>query len=158
MILQIKQQEQKEQICKEILSTLPEWFGIPESTNEYIKESGNSPFWADIEHDIIRGFLALKETSPYTAEILVMGVKPEFHRQNIGKELFHACYKDTKQKGYEFLQVKTVATGYYEIYDRTNAFYKSLGFKEFECLPTLWCKENPCQIYIMSLKDNDTIK
>ena len=33
----------------------------------------------------------------------------------------------------------------------TNKFYKSLGFKEFACFPTLWDKYNPCQVYIMSI-------
>lgn len=39
----------------------------------------------------------------------------------------------------------------FEIYDKTNVFYQSLGFKEFECFPTLWDKSNPCQIYVMSV-------
>lgn len=51
-----------------------------------------------------------------------------------------------------FLQVKTVQMGKYEDYDKTNKFYISLGFKEFEIFPTLWDEANPCQIYVMSLK------
>ncbi|MDU4830764.1 MAG: N-acetyltransferase, partial [Clostridium perfringens] len=35
--------------------------------------------------------------------------------------------------------------------DIANSFYKKLGFKEFECLPTLWDQWNPCQIYIMPI-------
>ena len=35
------------------------------------------------------------------------------------------------------MQVKTVKEGYYDVYERTNSFYKKLGFKEFECFPTL---------------------
>ena len=151
MVLFIDSSKEKETITKKVLATLPEWFGIPESTAEYVKNSKNLPLWADIKSNTIRGFLVLQETSPYTAEILVMGVKPEFHRHHIGQQLFHACYTYSQEKGYQFLQVKTVATGCYEIYDRTNAFYKSLGFHEFECIPTLWCKENPCQIYVMAL-------
>jgi len=41
--------------------------------------------------------------------------------------------------------------GKYEAYDKTNRFYISLGFKEFEIFPTLWDERNPCQIYVMAL-------
>ena len=37
--------------------------------------------------------------------------------------------------------------GRYEVYDATNRFYLSLGYKEFEVFPTLWDEWNPCQIY-----------
>lgn len=57
-----------------------------------------------------------------------------------------------REKGYSFLQVKTVQMGKYEDYDDTNRFYISLGFQEFEMLPTLWDEANPCQIYVMSVE------
>lgn len=41
--------------------------------------------------------------------------------------------------------------GRYSIYDDTNRFYLSLGFKELEVFPTLWDEWNPCQIYIMAI-------
>ena len=49
------------------------------------------------------------------------------------------------------IQVKTVKMGMYEDYDRTNQFYISLGFKEFEVLNSLWDENNPCQIYVMAV-------
>lgn len=81
-----------------------------------------------------------------------MGVLNEYHRHGIGKELFLNAKKLASEKGYTFLQVKTVQMGHYEEYDNTNRFYLSLGFKEFEVFPTLWDEWNPCQIYIMSLR------
>lgn len=42
--------------------------------------------------------------------------------------------------------------GCYAYYDRTNAYYKALGFRELECFPTLWDEQNPCQIYVMAVK------
>jgi len=65
--------------------------------------------------------------------------------------LFSSAKKAAIEKGYSFIQVKTVQMGRYEEYDSTNKFYLSLGFKEFEVFPTLWDEWNPCQIYIMSL-------
>ncbi|WP_369698097.1 GNAT family N-acetyltransferase [Clostridium perfringens] len=104
-----------------------------------------------IENRQVRGFIALKETSPYTLEIYVMGVLKEFHRYKIGTNLFKACYEYAKEHGYLYMQVKTVKEGCYDVYDRTNTFYKKIGFKEFECFPILWDECNPCQVYIMSI-------
>ena len=87
-----------------------------------------------------------------TAELSVLGVLKEYHRQGIGRELFLKAKEAAEGKGYSFLQVKTVRMGVYEDYDRTNCFYLALGFKEFEVFPLLWDENNPCQIYVMSLK------
>lgn len=76
----------------------------------------------------------------------------EFHRSGVGKELFRAGYSYAKEKGYLYMQVKTVKERCYKAYDKTNSFYKSIGFKELECLPTLWDESNPCQIYILSIE------
>ena len=81
----------------------------------------------------------------------VMGVRKELHRRGIGRGLFEAAKAIAVSQGYSFMQVKTVQMGQYEEYDQTNRFYLSLGFKEFECFPTLWDEWNPCQIYVMSL-------
>lgn len=151
MILQIMNEQEKGAICKEILEALPQWFGMQESILEYIDLSMKLPLWADIEGNEVRGFIVLKETSPYTAEVCVMGVKEPFHRCGIGRNLFGVMCEAAKQSGYEFMQVKTVQEGRYDNYDLTNAFYRQLGFKELECFPTLWDAVNPCQIYVMAI-------
>jgi len=138
-------------IAREILDTLPDWFGIPESTAEYVAGCARLPVWADAEGGALRGFIAMRPTSDYAAEIFVMGVKPEFHRLGVGRELFGALRDEAKCQGLEYLHVKTVQTGKYEIYDRTNRFYRSLGFRELECIPELWDAANPCQLYIMKI-------
>ena len=86
-----------------------------------------------------------------TVELAVMGVKQPYHRQGLGRALFAAAKQYAVQAGYAFMQVKTVKMGLYEDYDRTNLFYQSLGFREFEVFPTLWDENNPCQIYVMYL-------
>ena len=75
-----------------------------------------------------------------------------YHRRGIGKALFASGKTFAIESGYSFLQVKTVQMGRYEVYDRTNRFYRSLGFKELEVFPTLWDAWNPCQVYILSLQ------
>ncbi|WP_097015138.1 GNAT family N-acetyltransferase [Anaerocolumna aminovalerica] len=152
MVVYIEDKKQKELISSTILADLPDWFGLPDSTAEYVRCSKEMPFWAEIENDTAKGFISLKETSSYTAEIYVMGVLKAIHNNGVGKKLFEAFYSYAKEHDYSFIQVKTVQEGHYEEYDKTIQFYKKLGFKEFECFPTLWDEWNPCQIYIMAIK------
>lgn len=152
MIQKIDNKEEKEKICLEILETLPEWFEIPESRVSYAKESRECPFFADEENNIARGFIVMKETSDYAVEICVMGVRKEYHRLGIGSKLFEAFYQYAKEKGYEFIQVKTVRKGIYPDYDLTNAFYQRIGFRELECMEGLWDEANPCQVYVMAIR------
>lgn len=151
MIAFIDNPDQREAISRTVLEALPDWFGLPESTAAYVRESREQPFWAEMEDGEVRGFAALKETSPYTAELAVMGVLPQYHRQGIGRALFEAFRRYAGERGYAFLQVKTVREGCYEEYDRTNAFYRSVGFRELECFPTLWDEWNPCQVFVMAV-------
>lgn len=144
--------EEKRRIARLILEALPDWFGIPEARDNYIEESADEITVASFDHDTPNGFLCLKETGKDTVELAVMGVLKECHRKGIGRKLFEAAKEIAVEKGYSFLQVKTVQMGRYEEYDRTNRFYLALGFKEFEVFPTLWDECNPCQIYVMSLK------
>lgn len=152
MIIKMEDRETKETICTEILEALPQWFGIPESRVTYAKTCREIPVWVDVEAKVVKGFIAMKETSKYTAEVYVMGVKQDYHRLGIGRKLFEAFYSHAREKGYEFIQVKTVREGRYAEYDFTNAFYQKIGFREFECIDCLWDEANPCQVYVMAVK------
>ena len=96
--------------------------------------------------------MCLKETGKDTVELHVIGVLKEYHRQGIGRKLFSLAKNYAESKGYSFMQVKTVKMGTFDEYDKTNLFYISLGFKEFEVFPTLWDEQNPCQVYVMYIK------
>lgn len=150
-IKQLTDHSEKQSVTRHILEALPDWFGIPEAREAYIAESIHQLFFCAYDEERPVGFLYLKETGKDTVELYVMGVLMEFHRRGIGRALFHQAKKAAIEQGYSFLQVKTVQMGKYEEYDRTNQFYLSLGFKEFEVFPTLWDEWNPCQIYIMRL-------
>lgn len=151
-IQQLTNNLEKQNVTRLILEALPDWFGIPEARENYITESTDKIFFCAYDKDKPVGFLYLKETGNATVELYVMGVLIEYHRNGIGRELFNNAKEAVIEKGYSFIQVKTVQMGKYEEYDKTNKFYLSLGFKEFEMFPTLWDEWNPCQIYIMSLR------
>ena len=147
----IENQQQKKAIVRTILEALPDWFGVPESREQYIAASADEILVAAMENGQHVGFLCLKETGKDTMELAVMGVLQPYHRRGIGRQMFQKAKEIAQEQGYSFLQVKTVRMGMYEDYDRTNLFYLSLGFKEFEVFPELWDKANPCQVYVMSL-------
>ena len=151
MVIQVEKAEEKVIISRRILEALPDWFGIPEAREEYIRDSANQQFFAAIKEEKPIGFLCLKETGKDTVELAVMGVLKEFHRHGIGRKLFMSAKEQASRDGFSFMQVKTVQMGRYDDYDNTNKFYMSLGFKEFEVFPTLWDERNPCQIYVMAL-------
>ena len=140
MIRIVDHADEKRRIARCILEALTDWFAIPDAREYYISESAD------------KTMLVSEKTGRDTAEIAVLGVLPECHRKGYGRKLVEAAKQIAVEKGYSFLQVKTVQMGRYEEYDRTNRFYLALGFKEFEVFPTLWDERNPCQIYVMSLR------
>jgi len=150
-IQQIYDPAEKQVAVRGILEALPDWFAIPETREEYIRDSADRPCFFALTDQKPLGFLCLKETGRDTVELAVMGVLKEHHRTGIGRRLFECAQTFAREKGYSFMQVKTVQMGHYDDYDQTNLFYLSLGFKEFEVFPTLWDEHNPCQVYVMSL-------
>lgn len=150
-IKEVIDKREKEKVSKEVLYDLPEWFGLPESTENYIIDSQDKPLLACYANDEVAGYIVLNATSKDCTDIFVMGVKKKFHRMGIGLKLNNAFEILAKKLGYTYSQVKTVKTGCYKEYDITNKFYIAMGYKELECFPTLWDEWNPCQIYIKYL-------
>ncbi len=46
MVVQIFDGGEKSRIAEAVLEKLPDWFGLAESTRQYISESAGMPFWA----------------------------------------------------------------------------------------------------------------
>lgn len=146
-IKEITKQEEKQKITSNIITTLTSWFEDEVARNDYIKQSALYPFFAAIDKNKPIAFIYLKPTSKHTLEIACMGMLPSNQRKGAGKLLISAAKKYAIKNGYTYLQVKTLKAGLYEEYDKTNLFYQSVGFKEFEVL-NIWNEENPCQVYI----------
>ncbi len=152
-IIRITDPGRKSEIARAVLEALTDWFGVAESREAYIRACRDQVFFAAEEEGAFVGFLCLKETGPGTVEAAVTGVLKEYHRKGVGTALFLAAKEYAVKAGYAFMQVKTVQMGRYEDYDRTNLFYRSLGFRELEVFPDLWDESNPCQVYVMALRD-----
>lgn len=149
-IHEIAKVDEKAHIVEEILLDLPDWFGLPDSTKEYIEQSKQLVLFSAHHNNQNLGFITLKETSPDTCEIHCMGVKKEYHHKGIGKLLIKQ-FEEYAKELYEYIQVKTVDEGKYPEYDQTISFYKSVGFKKLEVFPTLWDEWNPCLIMIKKI-------
>lgn len=130
--------------CRRILGALPAWFGIAESVASYVAEADRSPsVIAELEGRDV-GLLTITSHSPYSAEVQVMGVLPEYHRHGIGRAMLRHGEHLLAEQGVEFLQVKTLSASRPDgNYEKTRAFYLAYGFRPLQEFPELWGKENP---------------
>lgn len=157
MVIEITEEKVKQDITKNILSSLPDWFGVPESVQVYVRQSAKMPFFAYIQNGQYVGFAFLKVHNDFSAEICAMGVLPQYHRQGIGRMLINKCIDYCRERNIEFLQVKTLDYSFDDdYYQITRDFYSAMGFRSLECIPSLWNEENPCLIMIMHI-DNKTV-
>lgn len=150
-IQKVTEPRQKAEITSRVLLALPDWFGLPDSTREYIEQSKKLPCWAAFQDGEAVGFVCMETTSSHTAEVHCVGVLPHLHHKGIGRLLLHALEAHARQEGYRILQVKTVNEGHYPEYDRTVAFYEGMGFLRLEVFPTLWDPWNPCLVLVKVL-------
>lgn len=150
VIKEVKNEAQKMAVVAEVLKDLPEWFGIPESTQTYIEGAKDLQVWAAYQEGDLLGFVSLSYSSEDCAEIDCLGVKKAHQGRGIRSQLL-ATLESEACKKVDYLQVKTVAEGSNKDYDRTNVFYRSLGFKKLEIFPQLWGPQNPCQILIKKM-------
>ena len=66
--------KEKQALARRVLEALPAWFSIPESREEYIRESASMPFWA--ADDV--GFIAMKEQMEHTEGIILKKISKNF--------------------------------------------------------------------------------
>jgi ribosomal protein S18 acetylase RimI-like enzyme len=143
---------EKATVCAPILRSLPAWFGIEEAVVHYSTEIDHLPTLLACEAERVIGFLSLKQHTPYSAEVYVMGILPETHRKGIGRALINQAQEWLKSRGVEYLQVKTLGPSHSdENYAKTRAFYAAMGFKPLEEFKQIWDEYNPCLIMVKKL-------
>ena len=102
------------------------------------------------------GFVSLKQHNDCAAEIYVMGVLPEAHRQGVGRALITQAQAWLKESGVEYLQVKTLGPSHPdEGYAKTRNFYAAMGFKPLEEFTQIWDEHNPCLIMVQKASSGD---
>jgi GNAT superfamily N-acetyltransferase len=140
-------------VCEPILRSLPQWFGIEEAVVHYVEEIERLPTFLAIVDGRTVGFLSLKEHFAESAEVYVMGLRVEYHRQGLGRALVARAEEWFRSRGGEYLQVKTLSPARpNEDYARTRAFYRAVGFRPLEEFPLLWDAANPCLLLVKALR------
>ena len=145
--------QDKGQVCKRILESLPIWFGIEKAILDYALAIESMPMFV-IENQAgeILAFLALDFHNEFNAEIHVMAVLPDFHGKGLGTALVEKAKQYSKAKGLQYLTVKTMSPSKpNREYDLTRKFYQKLGFVPLEEFKTLWSEANPCLLMIKNL-------
>ncbi len=140
------------EICRSILATLPTWFGVPESVEDYVAKADEHPtVLATVDRDDV-GILTLVVHTPYAAEVYVMGVRPEHHRHGVGRQMLAVAETWLRERDIEYLQVKTLSPRHPDPgYVKTRAFYFAVGFRPLEEFPDLWQPENPALQMVKTL-------
>lgn len=143
---------EKATICVPILRSLPAWFGIEEAITRYSTDIDHLPTMLAYEKVHVVGFVSLKQHTPYSAEVYVMGVLPASHRKGIGRALIKQSEEWLKKRDIEYLQVKTLGPSHPDhSYAKTRAFYEAMGFKPLEEFTQIWDEHNPCLIMVKKL-------
>ena len=139
-------------LCEPILRLLPDWFGIEAAILNYEKEIDSLPTFLAKSGGQVPGFLSVKQHYPESAEIYVMGVRPEARHGGIGRALMQEAEAYLKSRGVEYLQVKTLGpTNPDPAYAQTRAFYLAMGFRPLEEFEQIWDEHNPCLILVKRL-------
>jgi ribosomal protein S18 acetylase RimI-like enzyme len=139
-------------VCIPIVRALPDWFGIEAAILHYTTEIDDLPTLLACDAGRVIGFASLKQHTPYSAEIYVMGVLPEAHRKGIGRALINEAQEWLTHRGLEYLQVKTLGPSQPDAnYAKTRSFYEAVGFRPLEEFKQLWDEHNPCLVMVKKL-------
>ena len=146
-VVEVEVPAERSRICERVLRDLPEWFGIEEATAAYIRDVAELPTFA-VDGDAL---LSLKLHTSHAAELYLMGVRRECHGQGLGTALVEAAEAYLRERGIEYLQVKTLGPSHPdEGYERTRRFYEACGFVPLEEIYGLW-EHNPCLVMVKRL-------
>jgi ribosomal protein S18 acetylase RimI-like enzyme len=148
----IRYNPQYAEVCANILSELPDWFGLPESNAEYLNNLSRLPSWVALMGDKVVGMATLEAQLPGTFEISFLAVASEYHRLGIGKQLIERLEAEARQQGGRWLLVKTLAPSHPDpFYANTREFYRAIGFEQLFESNAFWGPENPAVVMIKVL-------
>jgi len=149
-VVELHEPAERSRVAEAVLRDLPDWFGVEEATRAYIEDAAGLPTFAAPPDG---GFLCLKQHTPRAAEIFVMGVRRDRHRQGVGRALVAAAETWCRARGIRYLQVKTLGPSHPdEGYAATRRFYEALGFVPLEEIHGLWDESKPALLLVKSLQ------
>jgi len=138
--------------CRDLIAALPDWFGQPESNAAYLRDLDRLPSWLSCYGSEIRGAATLAQHNSGSFEVHFMAVRPEFHRQGIGRTLLAHLESEAAVRGGSWLHVKTLAPSHPDpFFARTRKFYEAMGFAPLFETEALWGPENPAVVLVKRL-------
>ena len=138
--------------CSALLEALPDWFGIPESNANYLRNLSRLPSWVAVCNGELMGAITLEPHFPGSFEVHFMAVHPEHHRKGIGRLLLAHLESVARTRGARWLHVKTLAPSHPDpFYARTRAFYQAMGFTPLFESEALWGPANPAVVLVKAL-------
>lgn len=144
--------ENKSAFVRPILESLPEWFGIYEATEHYIRSAEQLVVLGCKDNNSPVGVITLKKRFEQTYEIDVMGVVSRLHRSGVGQALIKSAVDYVRDNGAQMLTVKTLGASHDDKnYAATRAFYLACGFIPLEEFTELWDSGNPCLFMVKSV-------
>jgi len=142
------------EVTRQILESLPDWFGIPEAIDNYCREVEEDPHflvWYDADTPV--GFISCCRNTLETMEIRVMGLKQDYHRMGLGRRMVLEAAAMAAEEGCGMMMVKTLGESRSSVhYDGTRNFYRGIGFTALQETTRIWGPENPCLIMAMALE------
>ncbi|MBB3350438.1 MULTISPECIES: GNAT family N-acetyltransferase [unclassified Rhizobium] len=143
----------KAELCRSIMSALPDWFSESEVIEASAQAIEKLPVFGYIEADVVTALMALKPHLPDAVEIALIATRPEYHGQGAGRHLLDAAEGFAQKSGARLLTVKTLAPrGRDEPqFEATRRFYDRNGFVRAEVFAKLWHEDHPCLFMIKPL-------
>lgn len=115
--------------CENVLRTLPEWFGREDSLIEYVSEIDSLETYTAWDGNELIGFFSVNYHSAFSAELHVLAVHRDYHRQGIGRQLYQTIEKDLRTRALKFIQVKTLGVSANDAnYEKTRHFMQHWAF------------------------------
>ena len=122
---------------REILASLPEWFGIPEANTSYVEDAGRVPSYLAVDGDEVVGRRAPQRALPAVARAAPdrRTPRPASARASVGC-CSTAIESDLRESGVRILEVHTVGPSSESgEYARTREFYLRHGLRRDERAP-----------------------
>lgn len=138
--------------CASIIADLPEWFGIPSATADYVEFAEREQAWvAELDGEAV-GLMVLADHGFSALDIHFLAVRRDVHRQGIGRRLVEKGVAEARLLGRRYLTVKTLGPSRVsEPYGQTRAFYRAVGFEPLEELDLATWPDTPCLLMVMAV-------
>jgi ribosomal protein S18 acetylase RimI-like enzyme len=137
---------------RRIIDTIPEWFGMPDSNDEYVEKASTLINVVARDGDEVVGICLLLPHNPRSVEIDFLGVPRDRHRQGIGRLLLEHIERELRVDDVRLLHLKTFGPSVpNEPYARTRRFYEAMGFVAMEERTDIWGPTNPCLMLVKPL-------